>query len=144
MSSFNGILYTGGGEMKDKKGFTLTELIAVIAILGILMTVAGVAVFGVMGESQKKLLEEQINGLADTSITYVLSEKLYLESCPASFTPENPTSSGCYTSVSVAELVQSGFFENKNDLCDLHKEILVYRDSIGELQSYVPENTCSY
>lgn len=130
--------------MKNKKGFTLTELIAVIAILGILMTVAGVAVFGVMGESQNKLLEEQINGLADTAITYVISEKLYLENCPSSFEPKSPSYSDCYTEVSVAELVQSGFFENKSDLCDLNKEILVYRDSIGELQSYVPENTCSY
>ena len=130
--------------MRDKKGFTLTELIAVIAILGILMTIAGVTVFNVIDSSQKELLEEQITGLADTAITYVLAEKVYLENCPSNFNPENPSTNSCYTLVTVADLVQSGFFENKNDLCELNKEILVYRDSIGELKSYVPENTCSY
>lgn len=130
--------------MKDKKGFTLTELIAVIAILGILMTVAGVAVFNVIHSSQEELLEEQITGLADTAITYVLAEKFYLENCPSTFNPESPATDSCYTLITVADLVQSGFFDNKNDLCDLNKEILVYRDAIGELKSYVPENTCSY
>lgn len=130
--------------MKDKKGFTLTELIAVIAILGILMTVAGVTVFNVIDSSQKKLLEEQVTGLADTAITYVISEKVYLANCPSKFDPESPLTEDCYTLVTVADLVQSGFFENKNDLCELNKEILVYRNSIGELRSYVPENTCSY
>ena len=51
-----------------KKGFTLVELLAVIAILGILLTVSGTAVFAVLNSSKEKLLAEQIKGLEDAVI----------------------------------------------------------------------------
>ena len=130
--------------MMSKKGFTLVELMAVIIILGILATLAGTAVMSIMSKSQDELLQEQIKGLGNAAVTYVIAEKVYLESCPSTFNPASPTNSDCYERVTVRELVSSKTFENNNNLCDENKTIIVYRDSIGELLSYVPENTCSY
>lgn len=126
-----------------KKGFTLVELLTVIAILGIVMTLAGTAVFKIMDESQNKLLEEQLEGLKDTAITYVISEKNYLENCSSSFDPTNPTDTDCFLKIKVSDLVNSGFFENTNNLCDLNGEVIVYKSS-GELKSYVNSELCSY
>lgn len=132
----------------NKRGFTLVEVLAVVSILAILMTLAGVSVFSIINDSQSKLLEEQIKGLSDTAITYL--EKKYFVDCPGDFDPKNPNSTlknKCYREVSVEELVSSGFFENKNDLCDLEKKIIVYREKSGnysELKSYVSEDVCSY
>ena len=133
--------------MFTKKGFTLVELITVIAILGVLMTLAGTAVFSILNQSRQDLLEEQIKGLQDTAITYVISTKVYLETCPSNFDPKNPTDSDCFMYVSVKDLIDSGFFDNKSDLCDETKQVIVYKSASGEyseLKSYVPEDICSY
>jgi len=137
-------------RVKNKKGFTLVEILAVIVILAILMTTAGASVFSIIGESQKELLEEQIKNLGDTAITYVESKKYYLEKCPSSFDPNNITTKAekdCSREILVSKLIEEGFFENKNDLCDSGKKIIVYKKNEGnyiELKSYIPENTCSY
>lgn len=126
-----------------KKGFTLVELLTVIAILGIVMTLAGTAVFKIMDESRNKLLKEQLEGLGDTAITYVISEKTYLENCSNSFDPTLPNETGCFVKIKVSDLVNSGFFENTNNLCDLNGEVIVYKSS-GELKSYVNNELCNY
>ena len=126
-----------------KKGFTLVELLTVIAILGIVMTLAGTAVFKIMDESRNKLLEEQLDGLADTAVTYVISKKTYLKNCSNSFDLKAPNESSCFVKVKVSDLVSSGFFENTNNLCDLNGEVIVYKSS-GELKSFVSSELCSY
>ncbi len=138
----------------NKKGFTLVEILAVIVILAILMTVAGTSVFGIIHESQQQLLDEQVKNLGDTAITYMESKKYYFDKCPVTFDPKNPNVSlknHCYREVSVLELVESGLFENKKDLCDTTKSILVYKKQIAntsggyvEFASFVPEDTCRY
>lgn len=144
-------MYTlSGGMMKKKNGFTLVEILAVIVILSILMTVAGVSVFQVLEDQKKKLLEEQIKSLADTSITYVESKNWYLRECPTTFNPKSPDTSlknKCYREVTVKDIMDANFFENKNDLCQLDAKILVYKkreSNYSNLTSYVKEGTCSY
>ena len=130
-----------------KKGFTLVELLAVIAILGILLTVSGTAVFAVLNSSQEKLLAEQIKGLEDAAISYAISDGKYLENCPADFDPANPSDEDCYMKVSIKELVDIQFFENKNDLCDINSNVIVYQVKSGntsELKGYVQEGICMY
>lgn len=126
------------------------EILAVIVILAVLMTTAGASVFHIIGESQQQLLEEQLKNLGDTAVTYVESKKYYLEKCEASFDPEKIVTKeekACSKEVLVSKLIEEGFFENKNDLCDPKKKIIVYKKNEGsyvELKSYIPENTCSY
>ena len=130
-----------------KKGFTLVELLAVIAILGILLTVSGTAVFAVLNSSKEKLLAEQIKGLEDAAISYAISDGKYLENCQADFDPANPSDEDCYMKVSIKELVDIQFFENKNDLCDINSNVIVYQVKSGntsELKGYVQEGICMY
>ena len=53
--------------MKNKDGFTLVELLAVIAILGVIITISVVAVSGTINRSTNngyKVIEDQMVGAA--------------------------------------------------------------------------------
>ena len=140
----------------NRKGFTLVEILAVITVLGILMTVAGIAVFQIVNESKDELVEDQIKSLADTSLNYVANEDLFFEACPKNFNPASPTTSlknHCYREVTVASLIQSGLFDNKSSVCDPNKFVRVYREGVydnagkllySNMLSYVPDGTCGY
>ncbi|HIQ93758.1 TPA: type II secretion system protein [Candidatus Ventrenecus stercoripullorum] len=128
----------------NNSGFTLVELLGVIVIIGILATVAGLAVFQIIHNQQEKLLEDQIATLKDTAVTYVLSKETYLESCGNALDTNNPD---CYVNVSINDLIEEGFFENRGDICDTNKSVIVYKRTEGlitELESYVEDGVCSY
>ena len=139
----------------NRKGFTLVEVLAVIAVLGILMTVAGIGVTRIINDSRNKLIEDQLKSLGDTALNYVAQEDFFFEACPAGFDPKSPTTSlknKCYREVTVASLIQSGLFDNSNEVCDQSKFVLVYRAGVyssgklaySNMVSYVPEGTCGY
>lgn len=128
----------------NNSGFTLVELLGVIVIIGILATVAGLAVFQIIHNQQEKLLEDQIATLKDTAVSYVLSKETYLESCGNALDTNNPD---CYVNVSINDLIEEGFFENRGDICDTNKSVIVYKKTEGlitELESYVEDGVCSY
>ena len=128
----------------NNSGFTLVELLGVIVIIGILATVAGLAVFQIIHNQQEKLLEDQIATLKDTAVTYVLSKETYLESCGNALDTNNPD---CYVNVSINDLIEEGFFENRGDICDTNKSVIVYKRTEGlitELESYVEDGVCNY
>ncbi len=138
--------------MRNQKGFTLVELLAVIVVIAILMTVASTSVFGILSDSKDKLLEEQISSLKEAAVTYVNSKRYYLEDCPSTFRPESPSSSlenSCYRKVLISTLVQEELFENKNQICQTEngEGVIVYKvneGSYSQLLSYVSEDVCSY
>ena len=55
--------------MKQNKGFTLIEILAVVAILAILVTFAGVSVMNAINSSREEILQDQIKSVKDTAIT---------------------------------------------------------------------------
>ncbi len=140
----------------NQKGFTLVEILAVIVVLGILMTVAGIGVTKVINDSRDKLIEDQMKSLADTAINYVANEGFFFDACPEGFNPTSPTTSEknkCYREVTVESLIQSGLFDNQKDVCNPNKFVLVYREGVydnagkllySNMLSYVPEGTCGY
>ena len=136
-------------SMINKRGFTLVELIAVISILGLLMTLAATSIAKTLNESKENLLQEQIKSLKDTAITYVSNKKYYFKVCPDTFNPARTTSKdkNCYVKLTVSELIQSGLFENKNNICKEDKKIVVYRKQDGSydsLETYLEDDTCAY
>jgi len=139
-------------KMSSKhKGFTLIELLAVIAILGILMTIGVTSVFRIMNSQREALLKEQIKSLEDTAVTYAIDQKYFLNNCGVEVDVTRLTKDtkyrGCFKEIKVADIIGSGFFENKNDLCDTTKKVYVYKISSGtsfELRGYVPDEVCSY
>ena len=54
----------------NKKGFTLVELLAVIVIIGLLMTLAIPAVLKVSSNVKQKSYETKIKLITDTAVTY--------------------------------------------------------------------------
>ena len=87
--------------MKNKKGFTLVELLAVIVILGILLLIAVPAVQNIIASSRKKAFES--------------AAKLALENVEAAASIETTTGNGALASACVIGLdkisLERGSFE---------------------------------
>lgn len=139
---------------KNKKGFTLVELLAVIVILAIIITIASSSVFAIINHVKKSTSEEMRKSLGDIAITYVL-DNFHLQKCSETFSKEvfekgnikNLASNGaCAKKITVATLVKEGLFENQKNFCQTTEFVVVYRYSngdTGEYKVYVPENTCA-
>ena len=135
--------------MNNKKGFTLVELLAVVVILGTIATVATFSVFGIIDKQKESLLKEQIANLKDAAQSYYIKSKKYLEVCPSSSNPTSlmamPESSlKCGMKISVSELINKNFFENKNNICDSSKSVLIYKASTTDINVYIGEDVCQY
>lgn len=115
--------------MKNKKGFTLVELLSVIALIGVVITIAGLSISSVsvkVKESQMSKIESRIKiaaekYMADTGINIVFVQTLiddgYIEADDeegAIFNPTNSESINCYyVNVSDNEVKL-----NASDTCD--------------------------
>ena len=74
--------------MKKSRGFTLVELLAVIAILGILLSVSTVAVFNIRKRQDEKNRQNLIINILTKAKEYVADHPEVLEKSP----PEVPVS----------------------------------------------------
>lgn len=66
-------------EMK-KKGFTLVEILAVIVILGVIMTITLPKVLDIIQDSRNKTYEEQIRAIEQAAQMYVTTHSYDLDS----------------------------------------------------------------
>lgn len=135
--------------IRVKKGFTIVELLAVLAILSILTVIGGVSVFGIIGNVRKQSLEDGLKNLQEASITYVQDKKIYLTSCTADFDPKNPSArpqnNTCYKELTLKNILEEQLFDVGDLKCHETKKIIVYRSQNGnysELKSELSENIC--
>lgn len=138
---------------KRKGGFTLTELLAVIVVLAIIIMLASTSVISVVNKARTKTSLEMRETLKDAALIYTL-ENIYLEKCSVSFSQEvyehNDISNmrdntSCIKSVSVATLKNAGLFEDNRGYCSNEDEVFVYRYYNGtnsEYKAYVSDEAC--
>ena len=96
----------------NKKGFTLVELIAVVAVLGMIVGFAVFSVTSLVKRAQDNTKKETIENLKDAAIMY----------CMDNHFKRNVTTPCVHT---VEELVNSGDFENKDNICKAKGKVTV-------------------
>lgn len=95
----------------NKKGFTLTELLAVIVILAIITIVAAASISGVMGNAKKNMLEDKKMNIETAAINYIQNNNIELNS--ADCTPIGSNYDRCKT-LTVQELLNAKELESKD------------------------------
>lgn len=110
----------------NKKGFTLTELLAVIVVLAILIGIASQVSINLIAKSRQKTAEEMEETLKDAAITYYID---CLEK-----------QNSCSKTVSVSYLKENGFFDDSKNICK-NEQIIINEDN-NDYDAVVPKDTC--
>ncbi|MFH1726992.1 MAG: prepilin-type N-terminal cleavage/methylation domain-containing protein [Pseudomonadota bacterium] len=74
-----------------RRGFTLAELMVVVAIIGIISSFAIPHVSGVITRSKKSEIHLLINGIATSEIDYYITNLRFKEAGPLSVDPKDPS-----------------------------------------------------
>lgn len=129
-----------------KNGFTLVELLAVIGIIGILVTIASTSVVSILNKQKETIATDTEKKLKDAALVYIQEEKIRLTSCPSNFDPKNPGSqSSCYRKIKVADIINKGLFEDTANHCNQEAIIIVYKSTqanYSENIAYAEEGIC--
>lgn len=87
----------------NKKGFTLVELLAVIVILGLVMTIVGTKGFGAFDNTKKAITSQNINAIKESAKVY-LTDIIYCDDeIDTDFVNENKASLNLDESVNNCE-----------------------------------------
>lgn len=122
--------------MKNNKGFTLVELLAVIVILAILITIAVPSTISISNRLKKNMYCSKIDSIE-------VEAKLYGEDRKDSFTENLVMTDGTYPSrkLTVKDLIEAGYLKKDNNT---EPYILDPRDNSSmdslELNVYVKYN----
>ena len=112
----------------NRKGFTLVELLAVIAIMGILSGVAIMAVTRYLNKSKEHAYDTIFNSVKDASINYILDQNIKITVTP--------------TSINISDLVDDGYLETpldpnkKNEACNGNVSVVKKNSSDVETEDY--------
>lgn len=139
---------------KEQKGFTLVEILAVIAILGLVITVATTAILNILGSTDEKMNEQNRNTIIDGALTYALRE-LNTEVCSEGFVPKSlddkdPNNKNCLTKITVKDLEDKAYISDDSMRCDKDAVLLIYNSysrtvnglDIGEYKVFAPDDIC--
>ena len=134
-----------------KNGFTLVEVIAVVVILGILVTFASPYVIKYIDSSKESTKQQSLQDTEDAAISYGLTQFIP-ESCAVSSKVTKPSDipSGCDYSVTVQELIDKQLLKDTAKVLDRNAKVYIYKLKTGnasagekeiyEVKAYVPED----
>ena len=108
--------------MKNKKGFTLVELLAVIVVLGVVMTIAGTAALKIKKNAnieEAKQLEKTLKELGPNLFSYEMSKgsnsNFYVKYKALLVTNSTTTTNNKYSiTIPVSELSSKGYLKSAN------------------------------
>lgn len=154
--------------MKEKNGFTLVELMAVIVVLAIIISIGTVSVVSTIAKSKAKSADKMRAELLDTAVAYGLSS-FHLSACPLTGTQDestiqsilsNPTSSyatsheNCYRIIKASTLLDvEKLYRDDAKHCNRSQDILIYKYKspsdtsdgyeIEEYRAYAADDICA-
>lgn len=114
-------------NIKNTRGFTLVELLAVIVVLAIVMLAAVQAVIPRMNEARRQVFAIEANGIIDSAQTYFMNNSLM-----GNNTNSLPVAEGAIKCVTVATLIDNGY----SDLSKSYSGRVAVKKS-GNLYIYV-------
>ena len=113
------------------KGFTLVEILAVIAILGILITIATSSVLRYVNDSRKSATQTSFKEVEDAALSYGL--KLFIpNSCAigsiAKKEADVPNTRDCpRNTVKVSELINQNLLKDTSNVLNKDKSVVLYK-----------------
>jgi len=136
--------------IRENKGFTLMELLAVIVIIAVVVSVASVSINAVTKNAREKASEEMRGSLKDAAIIHAL-DSVYLQKCTGNFSESDYSSWSrrkCATKITVSTLKSKGLFEDNRGYCSNDTEVIVYRYSDetsvnSNYDAYVSDDACT-
>ena len=131
-----------------KNGFTLVEVIAVVVILGILVTFASPYVIKYIDSSKESTKQQSLQDTEDAAISYGLTQFIP-ESCAVSSKVTKPSDipSGCDYSVTIQELIDKQLLKDTAKVLDRNAKVYIYKlrttneiKTSYEVKAYVSES----
>jgi prepilin-type N-terminal cleavage/methylation domain-containing protein len=131
-----------------KNGFTLVEVIAVVVILGILVTFASPYVIKYIDSSKESTKQQSLKDTEDAAISYGLTQFIP-ESCAVSSKVTKPSDipSGCDYSVTVQQLIDKQLLKDTAKVLNRNAKVYIYKlrttneiKTSYEVKAYVSED----
>jgi len=128
------------------KGFTLTELIAVIAIVGLLAIIATTAVVPYIKKAKESAAQTTYENLLDAAITYAEDKVTIPMSCAIEYEVDDTHSfskpSSCSLTadnfeVTVSDLISLGYFKDDAENVDKNGKVIVYKYKSKKSKSFL-------